>query len=337
MTQPAVLGIDIGGTKISLCVTDPAGDVLASRRIPTCSEDGAGAVIERFTAEACSLIEEVRGRRSVEVRGVGIVTPGVVHSDGVKLAPNNVGWDETPLVARVQDGIGLGAVEADNDAKAAAAAEARWGALAGVSDGLMLNLGTGFSAAAIAGGSLLRGAHGAALEIAYQVAWDGPLQGFAEGRAPLEEVFSGAGLQRAASALLGRPTGTGAVFDAVAAVRKEGRHAVDADTVRLAQLGERALRTAARAVANLAIALDPEVIAVSGGMLRSARVIMPALEDALGRLVPFPPRLLMTHFGDHAPLAGACLLGYRAAALTPPNDLKIGGDPPPSAGAGGER
>jgi glucokinase len=200
----------------------------------------------------------------------------------------------------------------------------------------MLNLGTGFSAAAIAGGSLLRGAHGAALEIAYQASWDGPLQGFAEGRAPLEEVFSGAGLQRAASALLGRPTGTGAVFDAVAAVR-ESRHAADADTIRLAELGERAVQTAARAVANLAIALDPEVIAVSGGMLRSASVIMPALADALARLVPFPPRLLMTHFGDHAPLAGACLLGYRAAALTPPNDLKIGGDPPPSAGAGGER
>jgi glucokinase len=143
MTQPAVLGIDIGGTKISLCVTDGSGSVLASRRIPTRSEDGAGTVVRRFTDEACRLIGEVQGDGSVEVRGVGIVTPGVVHSDGVKLAPNNLGWDETPLVARVQDGIGLGAVEADNDAKGAVAAEARWGALAGVGDGIMVNLGTG--------------------------------------------------------------------------------------------------------------------------------------------------------------------------------------------------
>jgi glucokinase len=258
-----------------------------------------------------------------------------VHSDGVKLAPNNLGWDETPLVARVQDGIGLGAVEADNDAKGAVAAEARWGALAGVGDGIMVNLGTGFSAAAIAGGALVRGAHGAALEIAYQAPWDGPVAGFADDRAPLEEVFSGAGLQRAASALLRRPTETGAVFDALSAARRNGE--LDEDGRRLAALGEHALQTAARAVANLAIALDPEVIAVSGGMLRSAEVIMPALEEALARFVPFPPRLVMTHFGDQAPLAGACLLGYRAAALTPPNELKIGAEPTSSTGVEGEQ
>jgi glucokinase len=336
MTAPAVLGIDVGGTKISLCVADPSGNVLATTRIPTRAHDGAGTVVERLCQEACRLIGAVQGHRAVEVCGVGIVTPGVVHSDGVKLAPNNQGWEDTPLVARLQDGIGLGAVEADNDAKGAAAAEARWGALAGVSDGIMLNLGTGFSAAAVAGGALLRGAHGAALEIAYQAPWDGAPEGFADGRAPLEEVFSGAGLERAASALLGRPAETGEVFDALTAVRDGESHSDD-ETSRLAALGERALQTAARAVANLAIALDPEVIAVSGGMLRSAGVIMPALAEALARLVPFPPRLVMTHFADRAPLAGACLLGYRAAALTPPQDLKIGEYAPMSTAAEGVR
>jgi glucokinase len=201
----------------------------------------------------------------------------------------------------------------------------------------MLNLGTGFSAAAVAGGTLLRGAHGAALEIAYQVGWDGPPEGFTDGRAPLEEVFSGAGLQRAASALLGRPTQTSEVFDAVAAVRGDAGRPPGEDVTRLAELGERALQTAARAVANLAIALDPEVIAVSGGMLRSAEVIMPALEEALGRLVPFPPRLVMTHFGDQAPLAGACLLGFRAAAVPPPIDLKIGSVEQAHRGLEGDR
>jgi hypothetical protein len=72
-------------------------------------------------------------------------------------------------------------------------------------------------------------------------------------------------------------------------------------------------------------------------MLRSASVIMPALEEELARLVPFPPRLVMTHFADRAPLAGACLLGYRAAALTPPQDLKIGEHAPTSTAAEGVR
>lgn len=336
MTRPAVLGIDIGGTKISLCVADSRGRSLARRRIPTCSEDGAAAVVERFTTEACGLIEHVQTAGAVSLQGIGVVTPGVVHADGVKLAPNNLGWENTPLVARVQEATGFGAVQADNDAKAAAAAEARWGALAGVSDGILLNLGTGFSAAGLVGGAPLRGAHAAALEIAYQVPWDGVREGIAAGRAPLEEIFSGAGLQRAASALLGRPTGTHEVFAAVAATRR-GDAPSRREDARLAALGERALETAARAVANLAIALDPEVIGVSGGMLRSAEVILPALQEALALLVPFPPRLVRTHFGDHAPLAGACLLGYRAAALSPPDALDLGRDAPPAAGAEGER
>jgi glucokinase len=200
----------------------------------------------------------------------------------------------------------------------------------------MLNLGTGFSAAAVCGRTLLRGAHGAALEIAYQVPWDGPLEGFAAGRAPLEELFSGAGLQRAASARLGRPTRTAEVFEAVAAVRDHGDHRPSAETARLAALGEQALHAAARAAANLAIALDPEVIALSGGMLRSAGVIVPMLEEVLARLVPFPPRLVMAYFAERAPLAGACLIGYRAAALAPPDSLRIG-DHAPAGTAEGDR
>jgi glucokinase len=321
VTAPAVVGIDIGGTKISLCAADRSGEVLAVRRIATGSDDGAAAVVDRFTTAASGLIDEVATRRGVRVAGVGIVSPGVVRPEGVQLAPNNLGWEQLPLVATVRERLGLDAVDADNDAKGATAAEARWGALAGVSDGILLNLGTGFSAGAVCGGALVRGAHGAALEIAYQVPSDGPLRGFRDGRAPLEEIFSGAGLQAAASALLVRPTHTAEVFEAMAGVDDRG---AGADTGRLAALGERALDVAARAVANLAVALDPEVLALSGGMLRSADVILARFGAALARLVPFPPRVVMARFAEHAPLAGACLLAYRAAAVPPPDDLTIG-------------
>lgn len=327
MTTPAVLGIDIGGTKISLCAADASGQVLAGRRIPTRSSDGAPAVLERLTSAARELVEHVRLEHAAGVCGVGVVTPGVVGADSVELAPNNEGWDRVALAATVRAGLGLSAVNAvsaDNDAKAATAAEARWGALAGIDDGILLNLGTGISAGAVVGGRLLRGAHGAALEIAYQVPSAGPVHGFGEGRAPLEETFSGAGLAASATALLGRRTGTDEVFAAMAPARDgapddgpEGDHA------RLSALGRHALDVAARAVANLAIALDPQVVAVSGGMLRSAQEIMPRLAAALTELVPYPPRLVLAHFAEQAPLAGACLLGYRAAGLDEPADLQM--------------
>jgi glucokinase len=329
MTTRAVLGIDIGGTKISLCAVNEFGQILASHRIPTRSSDGARVVLERLTVAARRLFDQVSAEHQVEISGVGVVTPGVVEIDSVKLAPNNHGWDQVALTATICGRLGLDAVQCDNDAKAATAAEARWGALQGVSDGILLNLGTGISAGAIVGGQLLRGAHGAALEIAYQVPSSGPLRGFRSGSAPLEEAFSGAGLQKSASVLLGRPTGTDEVFaamtlppESVQADRPRFEHATD-DKTRLAALGQDGLDLAARAIANLAIALDPQVVAVSGGMLASADQIIPQLGAALAQLVPFPPLLVLAHFAEHAPLAGACLLAYRAAELTAPDQLQI--------------
>jgi glucokinase len=318
------LGIDIGGTKISVCAVNESGQVLASYRIPTRSSDGAHVVLDRLTAAAQALIERVLVEHLAEVGAVGVVTPGIVEVDSVKLAPNNQGWEQVALATTIGGRLGLDAVEADNDAKAATAAEARWGALAGVSDGILLNLGTGISAGAIVGGQLLRGAHGAALEVAYQVPSSGPLRGFLQGHAPLEETFSGAGLEAAASALLGRPTGTDEVFAAMTLARVSGPNdRPDGDSTWLAALGQDALDVAARAVANLAIAFDPQVVAVSGGMLGSAETIIARLGAALAQLVPFPPRLVLAHFAQQAPLAGACLLAYRAAGLPVPQHLQF--------------
>jgi glucokinase len=330
-TMRAVLGIDIGGTKISLCAVNECGQILASHRIPTRSSDGASAVLERLTGAAKDLVAQIRVGHLAQVCGVGVVTPGVVGADSVKLAPNNHGWEHVALTATIRERLNLDAVEADNDAKAATAAEARWGALAGFSDGLLINLGTGISAGAIVGGQLLRGAHGAALEIAYQVPSDGPLRGFRHGGAPLEDTFSGTGLQARASAMLGRPTGTDEVFEAMTlAAGSDPFKRPGDDQAQLAALGRQALDLAARAIANLAIALDPQIVAVSGGMLGSADQILPRLALALEELVPFPPRLVLAHFAQHAPLAGACLLAYGAARLPVPDDLLINNTDQPS-------
>jgi predicted NBD/HSP70 family sugar kinase len=326
MSGPTVVGIDIGGTKISLCAVDTSGEVLASTLIETRSDAGASVVVGRLVEAGGDLIRKVRTEYDAEICAVGVVTPGVVLPDGIKLAPNNRGWEELPLARTVQDRLGIEVVDADNDAKAATTAEARWGALAGATDAMLVNLGTGISAAAIVGGRLLRGAHGAALEIAYQVPSEGPLTGFLDGRAPLEETFSGSGLQASASALLQRRIATQEVFAAMSSAPAGATESPlsTGDMRRLATLGRRALDVATRAIANLAVALDPEVVAVSGGMLRSADQILPQLAETLGQLVPFPPRLVRAHFAEHAPLAGACLLGYRAAQLPEPEHLHLG-------------
>ena len=68
-------------------------------------------------------------------------------------------------------------------------------------------------------------------------------------------------------------------------------------------------------VANLALAIDPARIAVGGGMMGSAEMILPALGRRLEQAVPFPPSLVPAHFVLDAPLRGAIALAADACAM----------------------
>ena len=100
-------------------------------------------------------------------------------------------------------------VRVATDVKAAATAEARWGALAGSDPAIYLNLGTGLAAAIIVGGRVLDGAHGASGEIGYNLV-NASHVGLDIGSRPmLEDTVSGMGLEPAApgsSATLSPPS-----------------------------------------------------------------------------------------------------------------------------------
>ena len=64
---------------------------------------------------------------------------------------------------------------------------------------------------------------------------------------------------------------------------------------------------------NLAICVDPERIAVGGGVVRSWDRLQPSLHRALSAGVPFPPELVVARFPADAPLIGAVALAIDAA------------------------
>src|SRR4051794_33113850 len=93
-----VLAIDFGGTKIALGTADTDGRILESARLETDAPRGAGQAVERAAEEARGLLARAGGR----CLAVAAVSPGVVRSDRVLLAPNVPGWDEVSLAAELQ-------------------------------------------------------------------------------------------------------------------------------------------------------------------------------------------------------------------------------------------
>ena len=295
-----VLAIDFGGTKIAIATAGTAGDMLKQTRLDTHASQGAQQLLERTTLAARNLIERTAAEVGGRCVAAGVSTPGVVHDDGVLLSPNIPGWEHVSLRETIRAALDIPTVVA-NDVKAAAMAEALWGALKGADPAVFLSLGTGIASALIIGGRVVTGAHGASGEIGYNLRSVLDTSGAAHGRAPLEEAVGGRFIGERASLLLGEPLSAADVF-----ARTD---------IRARFLVDEALAELATHVANLAILIDPARVAVGGGLMRSGDVILHALAFRLGYAVPFPPEIVPARFLNDASLYGAIALALQDLSI----------------------
>jgi glucokinase len=161
-TRPAI-GIDFGGTTIKSAVIQD-GRVLAH-----------GAVIDtQLFPQADALLAEILRVLAIlraahpEVVAVGVGLPGLVDSvNGIVHTLTNVpGWSEVPLRALLVERTGLPAI-IENDARAMAYGEWKYGAARDGRHVLCITLGTGVGGAFILDGRIHRGAQLAAGEIGH--------------------------------------------------------------------------------------------------------------------------------------------------------------------------
>jgi glucokinase len=294
-----IVALDFGGTKMAAAVAGSDGQILDTATIPTKPADGADPAMQRILDAAAGLARRAQG--ADRVTAVGVATMGITLADRVLFAPNVPGWERLAIPSMVRGRFPGAEVQVDNDVKAAAWAELTWGALQGAQTAIYLNLGTGIAAALITGGRVHGGAHGAAGEIGYAMRSPAEKKGARSGHAPFEEFASGAGFRTQAPTTLGETLEAAEIFS----------RADSGDEQASAFVAERIDEIAFHLV-NLAIAIDPERIAVGGGFAASAHRILPRLKDRLEQFVPFPPDLQVARF-LRTPLRGAVALGLQAA------------------------
>jgi glucokinase len=294
-----VLGLDFGGTKIAGAVCDMTGFRLGSMTIDTRAADGAQTSLERGLLAARSLVDTSAGGRPLAA--VGACTIGIPSENGISLAPTIPGWGALVLDRELRRVFEGAEIRLATDVKAAAQAEAEWGALAGCDPGIYLNLGTGLAVAIVANGAVVAGSHGAAGEIGYNLRHLTDVGQLLDDRLPLEGAVSGMALTRAARDVFPTAESAAAVFERAA------------DNPWVARLVTDFIAELSYHLVNLAIAVDPARIVVGGGMVRSWDQLYGGLREALDAAVPFPPDLVRADFPFDAPLMGALALGLAAA------------------------
>ncbi len=166
-----VLGVDLGGTKISVgAMTTDGSTSLPLDTLPTLASEGADAVVGRIVsmieATIKSAMKETGATRD-DFLGIGIGSPGPLDRErGLVITTPNLGWHNFPLRDRVSAGTGMRAT-LDNDANCATLGEWWIGAARGARNVVGMTIGTGIGGGLILDGKLYHGTSDVAGEIGH--------------------------------------------------------------------------------------------------------------------------------------------------------------------------
>lgn len=166
-----VIGVDLGGTKISVgALTTDGSRQLAQRTEATLAAEGADAVVGRIAAMVKATVADVvreTGAARSDIAGVGIGSPGPLDRErGIVITTPNLGWHDFPLRDRVTEATGLRAT-LDNDANCATLGEWWIGAARGAKNVVGMTIGTGIGGGLILNGKLYHGSSDVAGEIGH--------------------------------------------------------------------------------------------------------------------------------------------------------------------------
>lgn len=287
-----IAAADLGGTKVRVAILDPDGAILGSDRAPT-DPGGAVAVAAQIGAMIRALARTTGTSPAQAVIGV----PGVPDAAAGRVlhAQNIPGMDRTDVAGLIAQATGA-VVRMENDVNLAALGEWRARQARGVRDMVLVALGTGIGAGIVADGRLLRGATGAAGEVAWLPFGADPFEPESLRAGAFERAVGTHGLAAAWTAAQGAPGDVPGLF-ATAAAGDPAAAAIIAD------LG----RMLARGAAALGAVLGTDLV-VLGGSIGARPEVVAATAAALPLILPMTMRVEAGLLGPDAPFSGAVAL-----------------------------
>ena len=153
------IGIDLGGTNIAAGVVDADGRLISSGAVPTRSERPTIEIV-RDMAELAREVAADCGMELADIKAVGIGCPGTINFEtGEVIYSNNIKMEHFPLAEEFRKLADL-TVKVDNDANCAAMGEYLVNG-GGAKSFMLITLGTGVGSGLVVNGSVYRGFNGA--------------------------------------------------------------------------------------------------------------------------------------------------------------------------------
>jgi glucokinase len=315
-SDAATIGVDLGGSHISAMLVDEDGTVLY-RSSSDVDDRSFKAVLKLMIA----MIRDVASKTK-SVRALGIGSPGNIDLQrGIVRYSPNFEWTDIPLGEELRRAFDV-PIFIGNDARCATLGEYTYGSGRGRKNFTLLTLGTGIGGGVVADGVLLMGNSAAAGEFGHHQirSTDGFICGCGK-IGCFEAQASGTGLLRHTRAvaysfprsmLLGeKPYEIGS---------KVIRKAAEAGDLHALSAWHCFINDLACGVANVIAFVNPELIALGGGLSSAGDFLLNALRPKVDELTTMSPRgtteIVTAVLENDAGAIGASVMARRGGLVT---------------------
>jgi predicted NBD/HSP70 family sugar kinase/biotin operon repressor len=288
--------VDLGGTKVMVCLVDFSCKVMATLVEPT--ETSGGPAVVRQIARLCAELLASQGLRPDQLSQCVVGVPGVpdANSGKVLMVPNIPGLADFNFVRELSDAVGA-MVLMENDVNLAALGESWVGSGEGHEAMALISLGTGIGGGIIIDRQLVRGAAGSAGELGFLPFGSDPFEPQSMRQGALERRLGTAGLRARYTELTGEQVSVPTIFERANGDQTEAR-----------QVLQEAARLMARVIATLACVVNPKIVVLTGSIGQREefeRLVRPAVKACF----PADIEVARSSLEGYAPIHGGMALG----------------------------
>ncbi|WP_156290600.1 ROK family transcriptional regulator [Oceanobacillus salinisoli] len=293
-----IVGVDIGGTKVAIGITDLNGKVCEFTVFPTQQYEG-----DSIFNEIQLGVETLKKRLHLsdsKLLGMGVGIPGVINmASGLVIEAPALKWTNFPILEKLKERFDY-PIFVDNDVNISVLGE-HWKGIGQKRDNLVyIAIGTGIGSGIMINGELYRGRNFSAGEIGYMVTDRDYAKNYRpvfDGYGFLESVASGSSIGNELSKRIGKRVTAKDAFDLYLKKDKDAVTVIDF-----------AIENLSLGIANYISILDPELIILGGGVSESYHVISDKVQSIIDRFTPKKCEVVQTAFGIEAGVIGAVAL-----------------------------
>lgn len=275
-----VIGVDLGGTKISSALADLSGEIIEMQVVETNASEGENAVLNRII----NVISKVMLNKNIskeDIKAIGIGSPGPLDGKkGIIIEPANLPFTNFDLVTPIKNRFNI-PVYLDNDANVAAIGEFMFGAGKGTENMVYITVSTGIGGGAILNGQVYRGRTTNALEIGHTT-----VEPFSSARCNcgnlgcLEALASGTAIAKRAKDVVLSNIDTSLKEYETLTSYEVFKEAEKGDKVAIS-IRDTAFKYLGIGVANIINTFDPDKVLIGGGVSKAGEVIFEKVKEVV--------------------------------------------------------